>query len=157
MHAVLGRQAFDQAPHPAVTDEQQPGQLPTVSAARRPCSAVRKEHIVQPRHRRRDIGVAQHDGHVPARGGLRHHPQRKPLERAEHARGDARVAPQAVAHGAQDRHAMLGLHLGELRQVSITASSRRSSSTVTDTLTSDVVTTSTDVRWRSNTSKTRRR
>ena len=35
--------------------------------------------------------------------------------------------------------------------------SRRSSSTVTDTLTSEVVTTSTAVRYRSNTSKTRRR
>ena len=48
-------------------------------------------------------------------------------------------------------------HLGELAQRRDDLVEPPASSTVTETLTSEVVTTSTDVRYRSNTSNTRRR
>ncbi len=71
---------------------------------------------------------------------------------------ERRIVCRPVADRAEDRHVVLARDVGDVAAASAIASARRrASSIVTDTLTSDVVTTSTDVRCCSNTSKMRRR
>ena len=116
-----------------------------------------EELLVQPRHRVRHIGVAQHERDVPPRGRLRHQAQRDAIERrdgaAEHRRVLRRFSPTAqriAISRSNDTSA-------KFRRSSDNRFEAPVSSTVTDTLTSDVVTTSTAVRKRSNTSKSRRK
>ncbi len=87
--------------------------------------------------------VAEHDGHVSARRGLRHHPQRQHLERGDQPRSPMRIVRRlspTAQRIAMPRSTITSRELLERRD---DLRSRRSSSTVTDTLTSDVVTTST--------------
>ena len=118
-----------------------------------------EERLVQPHHRMRHVGVAQDERDVA--------PRRRPATRAAaECRSSAVTArpnsvgsvAQILADRADDRHLRLAARpRRNSRRLSRIASSRRVSSTVTDTLTSDVVTTSTAVLNRSNTSNSRRR
>jgi hypothetical protein len=147
--AVLRRERFDELPHSAVTEQQDAHHL--VATAAKNFSWTRPQ-------RRRQIRLADHERDVPPRRRLRHHAQRHVADRGQHLRGQARIVVQAVADHAHDRHVILRARRARIPRVpSMIAGSRRASSIVTDTLTSDVVTTSTAVLWRSNTSNRRRR
>ena len=145
LEAVLGRQRLDQPAHSAVPDDQQRGASrrqaaaprPPPRRARRTASCSRDHRLRQVASRSTTVMFRRDAACDTIRSG-------KPLERRQDADREPRIAAQAVADGAEHRHLVLDAHLGELPTAPRRAApAGASSSTVTETLTSDVVTTST--------------
>ena len=100
--------------------------------------------VVQPRHRDRQVAVAEDDGDVSPRRGLRHHAQREAVERRRPC--GRRTRDRRAGCRRRRRGSPSAARPSPRRtRAAPTRSPRaaRSSSIVTDTLTSDVVTTST--------------
>ena len=156
---VVGRQRFDQAPHPAAADDQERG------ASRR--QAVRDRRQPRPRARRtcragepspppppRPAARRSRSGATPpatpsAAGNCSSDPRMRDASRGSRRRPSPTA--QRIAMSCSTRTS------ANADSSSTSSSSRLSSSMVTEMLTSDVLTTSIGVRQRSNTSKTRRR
>jgi hypothetical protein len=139
--SILGRQRLDQPAHAAPADQQHSEPHPSSRHRRR-----REELLVQPRHGGRHVGCHRAP---PSRCAGR--PPATPCATAD-VRGRRSRSPPSTDPIAGCRRRALTIAMprstcteANLRESSAIASIRRSSSSVIDTLTSEVVTTSTEV------------
>ena len=140
-----GAQRLDQSPHPAAPENQNPARWR--GSAHRP--VPRRAAVSNAASCNRCIAVAtsrslKHHGDVPPRRRLRTPSSAAPFEDRRRAGDPAYpVLEQLIPTAQSMRHRRLDGTSANVRGRGLISSSSRSSSIVTDTLTSEVVTTST--------------